>query len=76
VSGKAMPVDEAPSADGNIVLDSTPMQPVATVLSGAELATARAARPDQHRLRTSHFATCPNARAHRKPKTPKETPTP
>ena len=75
-SGKHMPVDVVPGADGTIVLDSTPMQPIATVLSGAELATARAARPDQHRLRTSHFATCPNAASHRKPKPPKETPTP
>lgn len=76
-SGKHMPVDIEPTAEGTIVLDATPMQPIATVLSGAELATARAARPENPRLRTSHFATCPDAARHRrKPKTPKETQTP
>lgn len=67
-----MPVDEEPVATGTIVVGTdTDSQHHATVLSGAVLEVARAARgPDAPRLRTSHFATCPHATSHRKPKKP------
>lgn len=56
-TGKKMPLDERPVADGTFVY-------VAGV--------ARRATPDDDRLHrdrfTSHFATCPDAAAHRKPR--------
>lgn len=55
-SGKAMPLDDAPSAEGTIAVD----QGVGHVLKG--LAIVEYAGP----LFISHFSTCPNAGKHRK----------
>ncbi len=63
-AGKRMPVDHAPSDDGNILLVHTAMDtPLAVVLSkeGLEMASR-----SPMGLRTSHFATCPNAEEHRR----------
>jgi hypothetical protein len=55
-SGRAMPLDAEPSASGTIVVDGE---------------HARVAKPDpadpQPRY-TSHFATCPGAGQHRRPR--------
>ena len=56
-SGRAHPVDAAPSEDGNIALSKRGDTVIARVLKkGEEYA---------HPRRKSHFATCPNAGAHR-----------
>lgn len=60
--GRENPLDEKPTASGNIRMAGT-RNAVARVLKKAELAAAR--RLGEH-LYTSHFATCPNAAAHRK----------
>lgn len=54
-NGKAMPVDAAPSPDGNLVLDGGTARVVAPLLETAD----ERARPHY----TSHFATCPQAAA-------------
>jgi hypothetical protein len=55
VNGKAMPIDAVPTPSGNLVIDGHKV---------------RAATEDEkvvpHLLYTSHFATCPDARQHRK----------
>lgn len=51
---KAMPLDEEPTSDGNIVIE----QGIARVV-GPLFADGRP-------LHKSHFATCPNAAQHRK----------
>lgn len=60
-SGKRSLVDSEPSDDGNISLMTVDDPPLAIVL-----------RKDQRSpgflLYTSHFATCPNAAQHRRPK--------
>lgn len=56
-SGKAMPLDAKPTRDGNMVL-------VRGKTRFANEEDRRLARP----LYMSHFATCPDASAHRKPK--------
>jgi hypothetical protein len=62
-SGKAMPLDAEPDdGKGNIAVSAAG---VADVLAGVLLADAAAAKIPLH---TSHFATCPNAAQHRKPK--------
>jgi hypothetical protein len=58
-AGKTIPVDAEPSADGNLVL-------VPDFLGGL-FALAADSDPDKPRHK-SHFATCPNADAHRKAK--------
>lgn len=58
--GKTMPVDAQPTRDGNVAI---------TRLSGEWLATVvRAKQRELFRREryTSHFATCPNAKQHRK----------
>lgn len=56
-TGKRMPVDAAPSANGNIHLEGTTAIVLDEPVDGA---------------RTSHFATCPNADQHRKRGKPDE----
>jgi hypothetical protein len=57
--GKSIPLDKEPVEDGNIRINGAH----ADVLSALELT---AAREDGELLHKSHFATCPNARKHRK----------
>jgi hypothetical protein len=64
-SRKSMPVNAEPSADGNVRLVDRKGSVLAFVLTGDELARARAAGD---RLRTSHFADCPAAAKHRRKK--------
>lgn len=52
--GKSIPVDAEPSADGNLIFFGTSAHPVPKLWTG-----------DRYK---SHFATCPNAAKHRKPK--------
>lgn len=60
--GKLMPVDVEPdAARGNVLV----VDGKAEVLAGDKLSDAFLARIQLH---TSHFATCPGAAAHRKPK--------
>lgn len=56
--GKAMPVDEDPTDDGNVVIDVQHCQLVASVFRNAEMAKTFA--PGEPRY-TSHFVTCPHA---------------
>jgi hypothetical protein len=60
-SGKLMPLDAEPHPDGNIVL----IPAGAMVLSKETAETGK--RIGSRRYR-SHFATCPDAAQHRKPK--------
>jgi hypothetical protein len=55
---KKMPVDAEPSERGNLILTDAP--------GGGSMAVR--ARDGDRELYTSHFATCPNAKAHRKPR--------
>ncbi len=55
---KRMPVDFEPSGNGNISLQQVGLAPLAVVLSVAK----QFGRKD---LRTSHFVTCPDAKAWR-----------
>jgi hypothetical protein len=59
-AGKRMPVDVAPSPEGNLSLEETRggRGPNIYALAGEELAEARAAG---ERLYLSHFATCAHA---------------
>lgn len=59
--GKRMPVDAAPSADGNLVLIESAQFTEVSVVSEVSPFPGR----DRHK---SHFATCPNAPQHRKPR--------
>lgn len=62
--GKRMPIDPEPVADGNIILQlgavNSQVPPLATTL-------AKGASTELPRYK-SHFATCPNAKQHRKKK--------
>lgn len=58
------PLDPTPTRQGNIRMLGM-RKAVARVLGKAELADAELASEE---LYTSHFATCPNARQHRKAK--------
>lgn len=62
VKHRRMPLDPEPAENGNVLIAEVGGEDVATVLSGHELAMARAERKP---LFLSHFATCPNARQHR-----------
>ncbi|WP_435070432.1 hypothetical protein [Amycolatopsis thermoflava] len=65
-NGENIPVDyNADPAKGNVLLQLDRGQLVAGVLTGPKLAAARAAGAE---LRTAHFATCPNAASHRRPR--------
>lgn len=66
-SGKRMPVDAEPTAEGAVlVLNPPDAAPVGHVLSGDALDMAREGCPE--RVHRSHFATCPNADTHRNPR--------
>lgn len=56
-TGRLMPLDAEPSMDGNIAIGGNGE---AVVLAGDKLANHKGLR---HK---SHFATCPNAKGHRK----------
>lgn len=58
-SGKAMPVDAAPSDDGNVAMLSAGN---AIILTAGELSEERSMpEPLRRKLYRSHFATCPDA---------------
>lgn len=64
-SGKRMPVDAQPVPDGNIILTHR--------VAVNQLWAAQAAKLDPELLKTrkryvSHFSTCPDSKAHRKPR--------
>lgn len=63
-TGKRMPVNPDPVVGGNVVLLTGNQQPEAQVLGAAEVARRAALGLLCH---TSHFATCPQADAHRRP---------
>lgn len=66
-AGKAMPVDEKPSATGNVCLIERPTGPVAVYLNAEGKAPLPELQPSAEAPRyLSHFATCPNAGLHRK----------
>jgi hypothetical protein len=64
-TGKQTPLDREPTQDGNVILlHAVPgVGPLAVTLSGPTLDRARTHGAV---LRTSHFATCPNAAEHRR----------
>lgn len=68
--GKKMPVDAGKRNDGNILLISRgDAAPQAKFLGKLELDAEKAralARGETFRAYVSHFATCPNAKSHRK----------
>lgn len=65
--GKDMPVDAEPSPNGNVRLRDTGMgQPLAVVYGTVKQFGATG-------LRTSHFATCPDAARHRRATTKKRS---
>lgn len=55
--GKRMPLDDVPSERGNIVY-----------VNGVTRAANAVDRDLKRPLYTSHFATCPNAKQHRRPR--------
>lgn len=61
--GKKIPVDEAPSPQGNVVLTMSGGELRATVFKDAQAALARS--PKGCVLRTAHHSTCPDADKHR-----------
>jgi hypothetical protein len=56
--GKAMPLDETPTPTGNMVL-----------ITGKTRAVNDEDRELKRETYTSHFATCPDAAQHRRPRT-------
>ncbi len=69
-TGKAMPVDSEPSDQGNVQLYRRPNGEIYAKVLGPEAAqnvrNAAEVLKAAHTLRTSHFATCPQAAQHRK----------
>jgi len=65
VTGKQMPLDAEPNADGNVQLGWIGGEEVALLL--AEPGDRAAAQIAGHLLYMPHFATCPNADEHRRP---------
>jgi len=66
-SGRRMPIDVDPQADGNVALVRSQIAgepPTAIVLGGAHLERARRYGPVLYR---SHFASCPHAARWRRP---------
>lgn len=59
-TGKNVPIDAAPSPTGNLAVSKPP--------TGLVVAHWRPDLHASHPRRTSHFATCPNAAEHRKPR--------
>lgn len=62
-AGKAIPLDAEPASDGNIRLGLVGGEEMAIVLSAADVAGYQV---DGLALYKTHFATCPNAAAHRR----------
>ncbi len=70
-TGRALPVDAEPCAEGTIQLYDRGGTVVAQVLKAEHARNVRDAAwalTGKHVLRTSHFARCPQAAQHRKPK--------
>lgn len=65
-SGKTMPVDAEPHPEGTVRWHQDGGN-VVEVLGGELLATVREIGAAIGAMHRSHFATCPNAAAHRKP---------
>jgi hypothetical protein len=63
-SDRWMPMNAEPDANGTHVLMGWDDPPVATKVGAGELAFS-----EVRERYTSHFATCPNANDHRKPRT-------
>ena len=64
ITGRRMPLDEYPTKSGNIILGQRHEQaPLALVQTAQSLARLL---EKGERLYTSHFATCPHAKKHRK----------
>jgi hypothetical protein len=65
-----MPVDVNTIAGGNVAIMQSEKGPIAVVLDAAGKAPIDSLQPSPDAPRyTSHFATCPGAGLHRKPKT-------
>ena len=66
-TGKQAPIDVEPSADGNILLIQPDQRSLTQFAPIYRIATA-SNYPDDFgtQLRTSHFATCPQASMHRR----------
>jgi len=64
--GKRMPLDAEPSEAGNIFLQHRPNQNPLAVYTTEEQRKATKGTLMEHRLFTSHFATCPQAKKWRK----------
>jgi hypothetical protein len=64
--GRRMPVDFSPNEKGNIFLQHRPEREPLAVYATAEQIAAFEGTLQQHRLFTSHFATCPEAKKWRK----------
>jgi hypothetical protein len=62
-SGRRMPLDAVPTPDGTVAVDGNGL---AVVLTGQHLERAKAATVHLFR---SHFASCVNAKQHRKART-------
>jgi hypothetical protein len=70
-AGKTIPIDAEPRRDGNVQLGYVGGYMVAIVVNDADALAAQAAG---HDLYVSHFATCPNAGAHRRSSSPSNGP--
>jgi hypothetical protein len=70
-AGKRMPLDVEPVRTGNVQLGHVGGEEVAIVVGPADAVAAQAAG---HEIYTSHFATCPNAAAHRRAPSPSNSP--
>jgi hypothetical protein len=66
--GKRMPVDVLPSDEGDLFLFRRPDEPIEAVHMGSTDHRARAGRERCRPRFTSHFATCPSAAQHRRPR--------
>lgn len=60
--GKSMPIDAQPVPDGNVLVDDGARGLVATVVPAGQVTF------DDRPLYVSHFATCPDADTHRRPR--------
>lgn len=64
--GKRMPVDAVASEKGNIFLQHRPnLEPLAVYMTDQQRDSAKGTLME-HRMYTSHFATCPQAKKWRK----------
>jgi hypothetical protein len=63
-AGKSIPIDTAPAAGGNVMLQSRQGLPPLAIVFGAGTAPPT----NQARRYTSHFATCPHGDQHRQPR--------